>query len=355
MAKRFVIGTNTYLIGSQKPYTLVDAAEGLESYLSVLTSALQSSNPTTTNPSTPDVSDIIISHWHHDHVGGLPSVLSLLKNLWVGRNNGREAEYQGPKLHKYPLDKTKAGGEHLGPHNILPEIEKRLLKELLYTAAPDGSVFHDLYDGQTFVLDEGTTTSTLLEVLHTPGHSADSICLYLPTDRALYTADTVLGHGTAVFEDLAAYMKSLNGMLTLKENQGEADELKSAAYDTLYPGHGDILTNGPETIATYIKHRLEREAQIVEVLQLPIPFELQSSDTEDQQQQLWTIWNLVRNLYKSYPENLWLPATRSVYLHLRKLEGEGFVRCVGGEGKDTMWELVAVPAGSTTVSMLVTS
>ena len=283
--------------------------------------------------------------------------MSLLKDLWVGRNQGREAEYQGPKLHKYCLDKTKAGGEHLGPHNMLPDIEKTLHKEeiKLYTAAPDGSVFHDLCDGQKFVLDKGTATATLLEVLHTPGHSADSICLYLPIDRALYTADTVLGHGTAVFEDLAAYMKSLNKMLRFNvENQGE--ELKSAAaYDTLYPGHGDILTNGRETIATYIKHRLEREAQIVQVLQLPVPVELQSSDTNSdlQQQQLWTTWNLVKHIYKSYPENLWLPATRSVYLHLKKLEGEGFVRCVGGEGKDTMWELVLVPvaissAGSTT-------
>ena len=336
------IGTNTYLIGSQKPYILVDAAEGLESYLPILASTLQDSNPTT-NLSTPDVSDIIISHWHHDHVGGLPSVLSLLKNMWVGRNHGREAEYQGPKLHKYPLDKAKAG-EHLGPHNMLPDIEKTLDKEL-YTAASDGSVFHDLYDGQMFV-DKGTST-LLLEVLHTPGHSGDSICLYLPIDRALYTADTVLGYGTAVFEDLAAYVASLNKMLRLNEkntHQGEV-ELKSSGYDTLYPGHGDILTNGSETIATYIKHRMEREAQIVEVLQMPVPVELvvHQSDTDQQQQQqqqLWTIWNLVRNIYKSYPENLWLPATRSVYLHLKKLEGEGIVRCVGGEGKDSMWELV---------------
>ena len=82
----------------------------------------------------------------------------------------------------------------------------------MYTAAPDGSVFHDLHDGQKFVtVDKGpgsttTTAATLLVVLYTPGHSADSICLYLPIDWALYTADTVLGHGTAVFEDLAAYM-----------------------------------------------------------------------------------------------------------------------------------------------------
>jgi len=337
--QRSLIGTNTYLIGSHKPYILVDTAEGLESYIPILTSALQA----TSNASDPDVSDIIISHWHHDHVGGLPSVLTLLRNLWVGRNHSKEAEYQGPKLHKYPFDTTKAG-EHHGPHNSLRDIEKVLDKEL-YTAAPDGSIFHNLYDGQTFVDQE---TTTLLEVLHTPGHTVDSICLYLPLDRALYTADTVLGHGTAVFEDLSAYMTSLSKMLRYKSSASAlpsasslSPPIENSEYDTLYPGHGAILTNGQETIATYIKHRLEREAQIVEVLRLPVPVELQSeaqSDGDGRHQ--WTIWNLVRNIYKSYPENLWLPATRSIYLHLKKLEGEGLVRCLGGEGKDAIWELV---------------
>ena len=124
-------------------------------------------------------------------------------------------------------------------------------------------------------------------------------------------------------------------------NQGEkVDGLKlSVAYDILYPGHGDILTNGRETIATYIKHRMEREAQIVNVLRLPVPVELQSSDSDfklDGQQKLWTIWNVVRYIYKSYPENLWLPATRSVHLHLKNwkerellgvLEEKGRIRC----------------------------
>lgn len=348
-------------MGSQKPYILVDTAEGLESYIPILTSALQGSTP---NPSALDISDIIISHWHRDHIGGLSSVLSLLKILWIGRNHGKEAEYQGPKVHKYPLDKTKAG-EHLGPHNVIPAIEKTLHKSL-YTTAPDGSIFHDLYDRQTFV-NKGIT---VLEVLHTPGHTVDSICLYLPLDRALYTADTVLGHGTAVFEDLAEYMTSLNKILkyngSTSASSSSASSLSSPAtenqdetkakseYDILLPGHGAVLTNGPETIATYIKHRLEREVQIVEILRTPVPveFQLETPNPADVEQR-WTIWNLVRSIYKSYPENLWLPATRSVYLHLKKLEGEGFVRRVGGgEGKDTMWELIPILSSSVTSSSL---
>ncbi|KAF8810016.1 hypothetical protein BYT27DRAFT_7186853, partial [Phlegmacium glaucopus] len=50
------------------------------------------------------------------------------------------------------------------------------------------------------------------------------------------------------------------------------------------------LMNGQETIATYIKHQLE-EAQIVEVLRLPVHVELQL-DTQDTDGRQWTIWNL---------------------------------------------------------------
>ncbi|KAF8811945.1 hypothetical protein BYT27DRAFT_7252281 [Phlegmacium glaucopus] len=135
--------------------------------------------------------------------------------------------------------------------------------------------FSTIYDGQVFV-DQGTT---LFEVLHTPGHTVDSICLYLPLDRALYTANTVLGHGTTMFEDLAAYMASLSKILQYK---GSASALPSAPpLSSPFPenqGHGAIFTNGQETIATYTKHRLEREAQIVEVLGLLVPVEIPVGD-----------------------------------------------------------------------------
>ena len=85
-------------------------------------------------------------------------------------------------------------------------------------------------------------------------------------------------------------------------NQGElekADEQKlSVAYDTLYPGHGHILTNGLETIATYIKHRMTNRRGFT--IACPSP---DSDDREQleqgQQLQLWTTWNLVRHIYKS--------------------------------------------------------
>jgi len=190
----------------------------------------------------------------------------------------------------------------------------------LYVHAPDGSVFHDLQDGQVFQDSDGTM---LLRVLHTPGHTADSIALHLPGDKALYTADTVLGYGTSVFEDLGSYLKSLKRLLDLDPNE-------DGDYDTLYPGHGPVVEHGRETISLYIQHRLDREKEILRVIRSPIP--------GDSNSEYWTTWDIVKVIYKDYPENLWLPACRSVELHLLKLQGDGLVRHIAGEGPEAKWE-----------------
>ncbi|KAL1688108.1 beta-lactamase-like protein [Schizophyllum commune] len=269
-------GTNTYLIGTSNPYVLLDTGEGLEEYIIVLESALkQEARPA--NPTKPEVSDIIISHWHHDHVGGLPSLPSILASL--------------------PIDS--------------------------YTPTPTGGHLHDLTDGQTLTTSDGSVT---LQVLHTPGHTTDSIALYIAQDGALYTADSVLGQGTAVFEDLSTYLASLRKMLDFCA-AGDG-----AAYTVLYPGHGPVVKDGCQTIETYIKHRLERETQIVAVLQ---------SDGALAAGNTVTTGDIVAVIYKDYPKNLWEPAAYSVNLHLRKLEVDGVVRRSGeGEGLEAKWEVI---------------
>jgi glyoxylase-like metal-dependent hydrolase (beta-lactamase superfamily II) len=199
----------------------------------------------------------------------------------------------------------------------------------LYTHASNGSVFHDLQDGQVF--QDRSNGTTLFRVLHTPGHTADSVALHLPSEKALYTADTVLGYGTTVFEDLAAYLACLTRLLDLNSS---AD---GAGYDTLYPGHGPVVEQGRETISLYIQHRLDREKEILRVLRSPIPQELLGGSTTDD---LWTTWNIVRVIYKDYPENLWLPASQTVELHLRKLQGDEVVSHIAGEGPEKKWRIL---------------
>ncbi|KAG6826525.1 hypothetical protein H0H92_015479 [Tricholoma furcatifolium] len=310
-------GTNTYLVGKASPCTLIDTAEGREEYIPILESALRDIAKSS-NPSEPDVSDIIISHWHADHVGGLPTVLALLERLWKERNP--TLPYKPPRLHKFPSN-PKDSFTSLEAKNTLPSIISNLSTDL-YTPAPSGKLFHDLRDSQ-ILLPSG------LRVLHTPGHTTDSISLYFPRDRALYTADTVLGQGTAVFEDLSAYLISLQKLLDFNEGEG---------YSSLYPGHGPVVPKGKELISGYIQHRLEREAQILKLLRTSPPPTPEASDAPT----YWTTWTIVTTLYAAYPESLWLPAAHGVDLHLKKLEKDGVVRRVSGGLQHTSWELLEI-------------
>lgn len=63
---------------------------------------------------------------------------------------------------------------------------------------------------------------------HTPGHTADHVVITLVEDNALFSADTVLGEGTTVFEDLNDYLNSLNFILDLKPS-------------VIFPGHGSVV------------------------------------------------------------------------------------------------------------------
>lgn len=285
----------------------MDTGEGKPQYPPLLRTVLE--NPQ--NPSLPDISDIILTHRHYDHVRGLPSVLNLCRELWAERNHG--APFLPPRIHKFPLPPNQED-------DVLKEVLSKL-REGDYTPAPGGNQFHNLADGQTLipsVLPPGLDARDwTLQVSHCPGHTTDSVSLLFPADRALFTGDTVLGQGTAVFEDLYDYLESLRKMLDARDK-----------YDTLYPGHGPVVPDGPQTIRMYIDHRLEREAQILAVLQTSPP------------DGSWTTWAIVSKVYEGYPESLWEAAAKGVQLHLKKLEREGRVRSLGGEFKNERWELV---------------
>jgi glyoxylase-like metal-dependent hydrolase (beta-lactamase superfamily II) len=94
-----------------------------------------------------------------------------------------------------------------------------------------------------------------LRVMHTPGHTHDSLTFWLAADGAVLTGDTVLGYGTTVVDRLGDYLASLDRLRALAEGAR-----------VILPGHGGRLDDPVGALDYYIGHRRERLQQVEEAL-----------------------------------------------------------------------------------------
>ncbi|MCK6209544.1 MBL fold metallo-hydrolase [Georgenia sp. EYE_87] len=121
------------------------------------------------------------------------------------------------------------------------------------TGAPvRGGGHAPLADGER--LDLGDLS---VEVLATPGHTADSLSFLLPADGLLLTGDTVLGRGTSVLAwpdgNLTDYLHSLDRL---------AAAVHEGLVSRLAPGHGPAVDDPAAVLAGLQQHRLERLQEI---------------------------------------------------------------------------------------------
>lgn len=188
---------------------------------------------------------------------------------------------------------------------------------------PDGILkgldVQDISDGQIFSTGDGNDRFTI-QALHCPGHTADHMAFIVTESSdgdhgAMFTGDNVLGHGTAVFEDLAVYLNSLHLM---------SDRIAVGAR--AYPAHGAVLENGKATIEMYIKHRQQREDEALRVLRTGRVDEVSNKKPgAEVMAREWGSMEMVKVIYEDVPENLHGPAEGGLLQVLRKLEGEGKV------------------------------
>jgi glyoxylase-like metal-dependent hydrolase (beta-lactamase superfamily II) len=147
--------------------------------------------------------------------------------------------------------------------------------------------------------DTITAAGCDIEVVPTPGHSADSVSFLIPADNALLTGDTVLGRGTTVIAgdgNLGDYLRSLDRLRTL-----------AGGLTALLPGHGPLLPNPVETLDYYIAHRKERLAEITAALA--------AGDH--------TLTGIVARVYANVDRKLWPFAQWSVRAQLQYLAERG--------------------------------
>ncbi|MFD1859511.1 MBL fold metallo-hydrolase [Aeromicrobium camelliae] len=96
-----------------------------------------------------------------------------------------------------------------------------------------------------------------LEVIATPGHTRDSLCLRLTGEDSLLTGDTVLGRGTTVVAHpdgaLGPYLDSLAHLRELATE---------GLVGRILPGHGPVVDDPEAVLDFYIAHREDRLDQV---------------------------------------------------------------------------------------------
>lgn len=245
--------TNCYVLGTSR-LAIVDPGAGDEGELERLVAALAGDRN-----SDRAVAEIWLTHHHGDHVAGAS---------WLSNRLG------------VPVRAHRATAERL-------------------TGRID--VRGDLDEGSWFDGGDGAGVQTIF----TPGHAPGHICFVDERTRAAVCGDMVAGVGTILIDaaegDMAAYLASLERLDRL--------ELK-----VLAPAHGGSIPEPGLRLRDYVKHRLWREARVVEAVAANGGA---------------TLMELVAVAYADVAPAIFPVAARSLGAHLNKLVDEGRVVRLG--------------------------
>lgn len=256
-------GTNSYLVGEAATgYIAIDPGPDDAAHVQRLFDAAGG-----------DIRQIVCTHSHPDHAPGA----WLLQALCVQHGRAR------PPVLGLPSGPGASAHSQFSPDRVLQD------EELLTLSGQGGN---------------GKITHSL-QVLYTPGHASNHVCLLLVEDALLFTGDHILNGSTTIINppdgNMAAYLDSLQRL----------DEVCVAhQVEFLLPAHGYVLGNARQVIAQLRAHRLAREAKVLAAMRV----------RPDGDEQDW-----VALAYADTPQALWPLATRSLQAHVERIHALGLL------------------------------
>jgi glyoxylase-like metal-dependent hydrolase (beta-lactamase superfamily II) len=259
-------GTNTYLLGETE-VAVIDPGPDDEGHLAALVEALGGAR----------VSHILVTHAHRDH-----SPLARRLSAFTGApvlGFGPATAGRTAVMEDLARQGLVGGGEGVD-HVFVPDI-----------ALTDGAVI----DGAEWRL-----------VAHwTPGHFAGHLSFAWGDE--IFTGDHVMGWASTMISppdgDVTAFMTS-------------CARLRALGAARFHPGHGAPMADPAQRIDWLMRHRREREAQILAALGRT-PLDLKT---------------LTRRIYHDAPAALLPAAERNVLAHLVDLDARHLVRAIPAIG-----------------------
>jgi recombination protein RecT len=246
-------GTNSYIIGTADTgYIVVDPGPNDDAHIQRLFEATKG-----------DIRMIVCTHSHSDHSPGAKPLQALCSSK--------------PLIYGLPSGKHASSNSYFLPDKTLQNKERlRLVSRRL----------------------EADLTMTI-EVIFTPGHAENHVCLALVEDGLLLSGDHILNGNTTVINPPDGHMGDYLNSL---------DVLTAACVEHqiqhILPAHGYVLDHAERVIAHLKAHRLGREEKIAGVMQA---------------HPTGTLDDWVAKAYDDVPPQLWPVAKRSLLAHVEHI------------------------------------
>lgn len=289
-----LICSNVFVVGDG-PLTLIDAGPKFPGSFAVLEQQLLAEGF-----SWHDVERILITHGHIDHFGlvgmmrkaaghDIPCYVHA-EDQWRLSSAYLESGMWGDEADRFCV--------YAGiPEHAVAQMKRRSLffKELC-DPVDDVLAMHDgdIFRGSGFEL----------KVIHTPGHSPGSCCLFEQSSRVLFSGDHLIKHMTPnPFHEVNRSRLSDPTYKSLKSYLQSLLKLEHLAVRAIFPAHGEYIPDLITLIEGYRVHHEQRSAEIRHYLEADIH----------------SLYGLMQAVFPAITESEVLLGVSEVFVHLEML------------------------------------